>query len=296
MAINKIDVLLDLPMRLGESPLWHPEEASLYWIDILGQAVHRFNPETGIHVSWPLPSEPGCIAWSATGGLVVAMRSGIASLDTRSGSLLPIVEAPYDTSKSRFNDGRCDQAGRLWVGTLYDPRDRPSGSLYCLEHGVIRDHDRPVTVSNGVAFSPDYRTLYHTDTTAHRITAYEFDPISGSLGSSRVFQQFSTDRSSNYGGRPDGAAVDSEGAYWCAMFEGGRLLRFAPSGEVLQEVPLPVRCPTMLAFGGSDLRTLYVTTARDKRSNAEVQQYPLSGYVLTLRVDVPGRIEEPYRP
>jgi len=283
-------------MLLGESPLWHPDESSLYWIDIAGLAVHCFHPEHRTHRVWPLPSEPGCIARNAKGGLVVAMRTGLAMLDTHSGVLTPFADAPYDTSTVRFNDGHCDAAGRLWTGTLYDPRDRAAGSLFCIERGRIRDTGKPVTVSNGVAFSCDNRTLYHADTTAHRITAYEFDLTTGELGAGRLFRQFSMDRREDYGGRPDGAAVDSEDAYWCAMYEGGRLLRLSSSGEVLREVQLPVRCPTMVAFGGPDLRTLYVTTARHNRPEAERLKNPLSGCILTMRVDVPGRIDPAYIP
>ena len=257
-------------------------------------AVHRYQPETNTHSYWPVPSEPGCIALCTAGEILVAMRSGLVMLITFTGELAHLADAPYDTSKIRFNDGRCDAAGRLWVGSLYEPRDMPAGALFYVEHGVISNSGIRATVSNGVAFSPDNRTLYHADTTAHRITTYDFNHVTGETGEGRLFQQFSTDKTSNYGGRPDGAAVDSEGAYWCAMFEGGRILRFARSGELLQEIKLPVRCPTMLAFGGSDLRTLYITTARHNRSADELIQYPLSGYVLTLRVDTPGLLEHTY--
>lgn len=294
MSTSNFKVLLDTPMLLGESPLWHPDEAALYWIDIAGHAVHRFHPAQGTHRCWPVPSEPGCIARCADGGLIVAMRSRIAMLDTESGALTTIADAPYDSSAIRFNDGRCDAAGRLWIGTLCDARDRPSGALYCVERGVIRNAGNPVTVSNGLAFSVDNRTLYHGDTTAHRIMAYDFDLDDGRLNNGRLFKQFSMDRSGVYGGRPDGAAVDSENAYWCAMYEGGRLLRIAPNGDVLQEISLPVRCPTMVAFGDDDLRTLYITTVRHNRPEAELRQQPCSGYMLSMRVDVPGRAEPAY--
>jgi sugar lactone lactonase YvrE len=294
MPLNDLRVVFDEPMQLGESPLWHPGEEALYWINISGCAVHRHNPSTGVHREWTMPCEPGCIAWCASGGLMVALRSGLHLLDTETGTLTKLTDAPYDTKTARFNDGRCDAAGRLWVGTVYEPRDHPGGSLYCIERGRIRDTATPVTVSNGLAFSVDNRTLYHADTTAHRITAYEFDVTQGRLGESRTFKQFSTNKLSNYGGRPDGAAVDSEGAYWCAMYEGGKILRLSPDGEVLEEITLPLRCPTMMAFGGPDLRTLYITSARQNRPEAELAQYPLSGCVLALRRTIPGRPENPY--
>jgi sugar lactone lactonase YvrE len=296
MSIENCAPIHDLRMQLGECPIWQPDEAALYWIDIEGRAVHRFDPLRDMHHGWPVPSEPGCIAFHRDGGLVVAMREGIALLDTTSGCWTPMVDAPYEPSTMRFNDGRCDTAGRLWVGTIYEPRDHPHAALHCLERGILRDSGKRATVSNGVAFSPDNRIMYHTDTTSHCIRAYSFDAVTGALGESSVLRQFSTDRTNNYGGRPDGAAVDSEGAYWCAMYEGGRLLRLSPRGDILREIPLPVRCPTMLAFGDADLRTLYVTTVSKNRPPAELAAHPLSGCVLRLRVEVPGLREHFYCP
>ncbi|MFJ3048070.1 SMP-30/gluconolactonase/LRE family protein [Herbaspirillum chlorophenolicum] len=294
---NQITAAFDQPMLLGESPLWHAEEAALYWIDIPGKAVHRLHIESRQHKSWPMPQEPGAIVKHAQGGLVVALRTGMSHLDTQTGALSLLLEAPYDTSRIRFNDGRCDAAGRFWCGTIYEPRDREAGTLYCFERNSLHDAHHPVTTSNGVAFSPDQRLLYHSNTPAHRINVYDYDLATGTAGNCRLLRQFDADKSSpDYGGRPDGAAVDSEGAYWCAMFEGGRVLRLSPQGEILQEIRLPARCPTMVAFGGADLRTLYITTGRNGRSDSELQQYPLSGCVLSVRVEIPGRLEYSYRP
>jgi sugar lactone lactonase YvrE len=295
MPNSEILSIFDTPMRTGESPLWDVDHAVLYWIDIPGKAVHRLHPASSMHASWPMPSEPGCIALHENGGLIVALRSGMAHLDTVTGTLRELLPPPYDVGTTRFNDGRCDAAGRFWVGTIFEPRDRAGASLFCMEHGQLRDLRHPVTTSNGVAFSCDGKTLYQSDTPAHRILAYDYDMTSGQVGASRLFHQFPTDKTSTtYGGRPDGAAVDAEDAYWCAMFEGGRLLRLSSDGKILSEIRLPVRCPTMLAFGGSDLRTLYVTSGRENRSAAELAQYPLSGHVLSMRVDVPGRREFNY--
>ena len=294
---NDIKVVHRQPMAVGECPLWNPAEACLYWVDIDGFAVHRLDPASGEHRSWKMDSEPTALALSAGGGLVVALRSGFAHLDTASGALAPIAPAPYDTATTRFNDGRVDPAGRFWVGTLYEPRDQQAAQMFCLERGAVKlVWSGGMTVSNGLGFSPDQKWLYHSDTTSHRIDRYAFDAATGEVSHPQRFQQFSTDRAKNYGGRPDGAAVDSDGAYWCAMFEGGRLLRFAPDGELLREVKLPLRCPTMVAFGGADLRTLYITSASHKRSDEERAQYPLTGCVLSLRVEVAGLPEPLYQP
>lgn len=296
MPVHHIEIAFSTPMQLGECPLWHPGEDALYWIDIPGQAVHRLHDQSKEHSSWAMPGEPGCIAMHADGGLVVALRSGLVRLNTETGDILPLCEAPYDIGKLRFNDGRCDAMGRLWTGTIYEPRDREFGSLFCFERGQLRDVGHPVTTSNGVAFSTDQRRIYHANTPAHRINVYDFDLAAGRTGNKRLFRQFDSDRTSPaYGGRPDGAAVDSENAYWCAMFEGGRVLRLSADGDVLEEISLPVRCPTMVAFGGADLKTMYVTTGRQGRPTAELEQYPLSGCVLSMRVEVAGMPEYAYR-
>jgi sugar lactone lactonase YvrE len=296
MTHADVRVAFDTPMQVGECPLWDHEEGLLYWIDIDGRAVHSLNPDDGHHRAWPMPSDPGCIALCGGARLLVALRDGLYLLDTGSGVLASTSSAaPYDPSTTRFNDGRCDAAGRLWVGSIYEPRDRPGGTLYQVEHGAIVDQCKPVTVSNGLAFSPDNQVIYHADTRAHQIMAYDFDVKSGTVGKGRVFKQFSKDRNADYGGRPDGAAVDIEGAYWCAMFEGGKLLRLSPQGELLGEIPLPVRCPTMMAFGGPDLRTLYITSARHNRPAVELAMLPYSGCVLSVNIDVPGRPEPLYK-
>ena len=293
MSSHSIEVAFDSAMQVGECPLWHPQEAALYWVDIEGFAVHRLHPASGLHQQWRMTSEPSALARSNNGGLIVALRSGFVHLNTQDGSMHDIAPAPYNMATTRFNDGRTDAAGRFWVGTIFEPRDQQAAQMFCLERGTLRlVWSGGMTVSNGLGFSPDQRTLYHADTTSHRIERYDYDVASGALGTAQPFQQFSSDKSHNYGGRPDGAAVDSEGHYWCAMFEGARLLRISPEGAIVDEIRLPLRCPTMLAFGGADLRTLYVTSASYKRTAAELAEYPLSGRVLSIRIDVAG-CEEP---
>lgn len=291
----EVTVFYEAPMLLGECPLWEPREAALYWIDIEDCAVHRYCEAKAAHTSWKLPSEPGCIARTGA-GLVIAMRTGIATLDTASGALTALAPAPFDGSLQRFNDGRCDALGRLWVGSIHEPRDGPNATLYCVEGSQVTNAHLAVTVSNGLAFSPDNRTLYHADTTAHCIRAYDFDLRSGTVGAQRLFRQFDPTRGPGYAGRPDGAAVDSDGNYWVAMYEGGRVLKLSPKGDLLDEFLLPVMCPTMVAFGGADMRTLFITTVRAKRPAEEVIRYPASGKVLQMRVDVDGRVEPEFLP
>jgi sugar lactone lactonase YvrE len=280
------------PSVLGESPLWHPREQVLYWCDIPGRALHRFDPATTRHDHWPVASEPSCIAPLHEGGLLVAMRDGLWRFDTRCGErTVRLAAPPYDPAAQRFNDGKADPLGRLWVGTIDDAR-RPDAALYRHAHGRIDRMAEGITVSNGLAFSPDGATLYWSDTKAHTVFALDFDLAQGTLGPRRVFAAFAPrgpgQDLADYGGRPDGAAMDSEGGYWSALFEGQRLLRLAPDGRQLAEIRLPVRCPTMPCFGGPDLRTLYVTTARENRPAEELAAQPWAGCVLQARVDVAG--------
>jgi sugar lactone lactonase YvrE len=294
--MNTIEIAYDAVMQTGECPLWHPQEQALYWVDIPAFTVHRLEPAGGAHRSWKLSSEPATLAISDQGGLIVAMRNGFAHLDTSSEEvrLTEIAAAPYDTAVARFNDGHVDGAGRFWVGTIYEPRDKPAAEMFVLEKGAIRKAwSGGMTNSNGLGFSPDRKTMYHADTAAHRVTRADFDVDTGAVSDQRLLHQFSTDKANNYGGRPDGAAVDSEGNYWVAMFEGARLVKLSPGGELIDEIKLPVRCPTMMAFGGEDLRTLYITSA-GARPAPELEQYPLSGKLLSIRMDVAGRIENTY--
>ena len=281
------------PDLLGESPFWHPDEAALFWCDIYGGRIHRFDPASGAHRHWDFDQHPGSMAPLPGGDLLVAFRDGLFRVSPQTGERRRLADAPYDAKTQRFNDGKADPQGRFWVGSLdeHAPR-RPEAALYRYGAGRLERVTGPAVVSNGLAFSADGGTMYWADTAAAKVWAFDFDGSAGSLSRQRVFAEFPQKQPgqdlSSYGGRPDGAAIDTEGAYWCAMYEGARLLRFAPDGRLLQELPLPVRCPTMPCFGGPDLRTLYVTSATDNRTAEELAAMPLSGRVLTLRVDVPG--------
>ncbi|MTW05389.1 SMP-30/gluconolactonase/LRE family protein [Duganella ginsengisoli] len=281
-------------MLVGESPLWHND--TLYWVDIDGFAVHSLHPASGKHRKWPMASEPSALAISSNGGLIVALRAGMMHLNTDSGALTAIAAAPYDTATTRFNDGKVDATGRFWVGTIYEPRDKPAADMYVLDKGELRlAWPANVMNSNGLAFSPDNTLLYHADTAGHKVTRYAFDAARATISDAQVVHQFSSDKTApDYGGRPDGAAVDAEGNYWVALFEGGRVVKLSPSGVILQEIALPVRCPTMVTFGGDDLKTLYITTA-GKRPAEELARLPLSGKVLQVKVDVAGNPASQYQ-
>ncbi|MBD8563953.1 SMP-30/gluconolactonase/LRE family protein [Oxalobacteraceae sp. CFBP 8763] len=283
-------------MLVGESAIWHEVESALYWVDIEGLTVNRLHAASGKFSSWKMGSNPSALAIDDNNFLVVATRERLLRLNTTDGAETPIADAPYDTSKVRFNDGRVDPAGRFWIGTIYEPRDQPAAEMYVLARDNLRCAWRGgMTNSNGLAWSLDGRTMFHADTTTHRIDCYDFDVATGEHSNRRTILTFPVDKTApDYGGRPDGATMDSEGMYWVAMFEGGRVLRISPTGEILREIKLPVRCPTSVCFGGPDLRTLYITSASQGRSNEEIAQYPHTGKVLSVRLDVAGREEPEY--
>jgi sugar lactone lactonase YvrE len=290
MKTEQFLVVHDEAMKTGECPVWHAVESALYWVDIPGFTVHRLHPASGKYSSWKMASEPSALAVDVDNNLVVATRNGFVYLNTSSGDLESIAPAPYDPKIMRFNDGRVDPAGRFWVGTLYEPRDQPKAEMYVLDQGDLRlAWSGGMTNSNGLAWSPDAKTMFHADTTSHRIDVYDYDLATGTQTNRRNLVTFEADKTTGtYGGRPDGAAIDSEGNYWIAMYEGGRILKLSPTGELLQQIDLPLRCPTAVCFGGPDLRTLYVTSACGGRPAEELAQYPHSGKVLAFRVDVAG--------
>jgi len=296
MATEKFEVVHDAPMLVGESAIWHEVESALYWVDIEGLTVNRLHAASGKFSSWKMGSNPSALAIDDNNVLVVATRNGLIRLNTTDGAETPIAAAPYDPSKVRFNDGRVDPAGRFWIGTMYEPRDQPAAEMYVLDRDKLRCAWRGgMTNSNGLAWSLDGRTMFHADTTTHRVDCYDFDVATGEQSNRRTIVTFPTDKTApDYGGRPDGATIDAEGMYWVAMFEGGRVLRIAPNGEIVRELKLPVRCPTSVCFGGPDLRTLYITSASQGRSSEEIAQYPLTGKVLAIRLDMAGRVEPEY--
>lgn len=287
--------------QLGESPFWHPHESLLYWVDIAARQVCRANVFMGEVERWDLPEEPGCIAPARAGGCVLALRSGVYRAHEWRGPLQLLARAPYDTATQRFNDGKCDAQGRLWVSTLYEPKGQALAQLYCMQWDAqvgayqFKVMATGATTGNGLAWSPSGDTLYWADTQSHQVRA--FNCSSQGLSQGRVWVQFepkpaqwefANSAAVPYGGRPDGAAVDSQGNYWVALYEGQRVCQLSPQGDVLASYRTPALRSTMVCFGGDDGQTLFLTTGYKGQTQAEALAQPEAGQVYQTRVGVAG--------
>ncbi|HEV3427067.1 MAG TPA: SMP-30/gluconolactonase/LRE family protein [Paraburkholderia sp.] len=297
MSSSDFHCVLDARAQLGECPRWDERERVLYWVDILRPALHRFDPATGADQVFELPEHIGCFSLREGGGFIAGLRSGIWTLDASARPVAQLAANPEDVRTSRFNDGRCDAAGRFFAGTIDEPKAGGNAHLYRYDDGCnggnLQALSRGLLTSNGLAFSPDGRWLYHSDTPNFTIYRRAYDAASGLCGESAVWARIEPTAEDR--GRPDGAAVDAEGYYWSAFYEGSRVVRFAPDGTVDAVYPVPVTCPTMCAFGGDDLRTLYITTARAGRSAEELERQPHAGGLFAMRTDVPGLAEPRWR-
>lgn len=297
-----VTAVVEGPDRLGESPLWHPDERALYWLDIKAPAIRRLDPASGARADWALPQEIGSIGLRRGGGFVAGLRDGFATLtlgEDNAVALDWIVNPEADRPDSRLNDGKCDRQGRFWAGSFHDPAGMPAPGPRTREPvGVLYrlDGDRTchrmldgILVSNSLCWSPDGRVMYFADSPHHTIRAWDYDPASGAIARERVFATLPQG-----GGTPDGSTVDAEGFLWNARFGGGKVVRHAPDGTVDREIAMPVSRPTCCAFGGADLKTLYVTSGRVMASDAELAAEPLAGALFAIACDVPGLAETPW--
>ena len=280
-----VECVVDARNTIGESPVWSPRDAALYWVDIPAGRVLRWSPATGEQRSWQLPSAVGSLGLREQGGLVVALRSGFHLFDPPSETLTFLCHPEPDIPTNRLNDGKVSPEGRFWAGTMDDrPETEPVGSLYRLDpdHRCTRMAGG-VRISNGLAWSPDGRTMYHSDSRGGAIFRYAYDADTGAIGARQVFVAMRAEW-----GRPDGGATDEEGCYWGCGISAGRINRFSPSGDLVEYVEVPITHPTMPCFGGPDRRTLYVTSLREGLSDAELAKTPQAGGVFMLEPGVAG--------
>jgi sugar lactone lactonase YvrE len=286
MTATAADVtcVLDARAELGECPVWSVEEQVLYWVDIRAPALHRLDPDTGATRTWPMPGRIGSFGLRGSGGAVVALEDGFHLLEFETGRL-DFVAGPERVPGTRFNDGKVSPDGRFFAGTMDEESlSRPIATLFRLDpdlslHRVVEE----LIVSNGLAWTADGRTMYHSDSKGPVIWAYDYDPDSGAVSSRREVA-----RPTEEIGRPDGAATDEQGYYWSAGISAGVLNRWSPDGRLDRSIPLPCSNPTAPCFGGPDLRTIFVTSLRHDLRPEVLAAKPLSGGIFAVRVDVRG--------
>lgn len=276
--------VLDAAALVGEGPVWNPRRRTLDWVDVLAPAIHRFDPETGIDRVRAYPGIVSAALPATTGDLVLATDRGLVRFDFDTGATVPLLDPERRRPGNRFNDAKCDRKGRIWAGTMALDAATAAGSLYVVEGARAHRADSGFRVSNGLGWSPDDRTFYFADTAAHTVFAYDFDLESGTVTGRRVFLELPPDE-----GRPDGLTVDAKGHLWIALWDGWRVVRYAPDGTRVRIIEMPVPRPSSCCFGGPDLRTLYITSARIRLSPALLAEAPLSGGLFAIDTDVPGQ-------
>jgi sugar lactone lactonase YvrE/DNA-binding IclR family transcriptional regulator len=279
-----VECVLPWGAHLAEGPVWAPHEKRLYWVDILAPSVHRFDPATRTNEEVVLPRLVSAVVPRRGGRLAALTQDGLEALDFDSGHLEPLVDPEAEVPDNRFNDGKCDRLGRLWGGTMRLDASRATGALYAIAGD--RSWKRVAagfTVANGLDWSPDGRTFYFADSAPGRVYAYDFDLTAGAISNRRIFAEINAED-----GRPDGLAVDSEGFLWCAIWDGWCVRRYDPDGRLEREVRLPVPRPTSVAFGGEDLKTLFITTARIRLPSRVLAEAPFSGGLFAIQAPTAG--------
>ena len=288
----EFELVLDAQATIGESPLWSPGESALYWSDVKAPALYRFHPSTGYQQNWLMESDIGGFALCPElDAALVALRTGIYRLAFATGVLTQLSSAPFDPATHRFNDAACDPSGRFWVGAMFDPLDPAAepqkSSLFSFTvHDGLRAEPDEAELHNGIAWTPDSKSMFLTHTTNRKIYRFSVN-LEGQISNRMLFATIPEGD-----GLPDGAALDAEGGYWCALHGGGRLRRFNPDGSHDRDILLPVSQPTMCAFGGENLDILYVTSATDGLTAEQRRLEPQAGALLALR---PGETGSPRR-
>lgn len=271
--MSDVTAVWEIPAILGEGPLWAPGEDAVYWVDIFSSKVHRYGHSDGRKTTWTFDFPITSLAERAEGGFIGTLHDGYAWINFDVISATPIALPEADLPGNRFNDGKVDNSGRYWAGTMDMEQEAESGSLYRLDPDLSWQRcDSDYIICNGPTFNLDNSIIYHTDSIKRTIYALDMD-AAGELSNKRVFTQFTQDDE----GVPDGMTIDSEDCIWVAHFGGARITRYSPAGEILTVVPLPVPNITSCTFAGADLDTLYITTASTGIDEADKANYPLAG-------------------
>lgn len=278
--------VLDVRCKLGEGPLWVVDTQMLYWVDILQNQVHKYHPDSKSHETITFEDYICALAPRESGGFLVASRKHLGFWDGLSAKVEPFEEVEADQPRARFNDGAVDPEGNYWIGTMNPPEYK--SSLYRMKPDQSIEKVIPNTgISNGIDWSPDSMTMYFTDSQASSIYAFDYDRATATTDNQRVFVK------TPHKYAPDGLTVDAEGGVWSAKWDGHKVVRYKPDGEVDLEINVPTRFVTSLTFGGPDLRDLYITTAWNSELN--FNEDPVAGNLFHARVDVPGQAPSVFR-
>lgn len=285
MKTRSLDTVPGPPQTLGEGTIWHPRAQRLYWVDIAGHAAHAFEPATGRLLTALVGESIGTIVPTGRAEVLIAMERRFAFLDFAHGRITPFPALPLLPAGHRFNDGKCDAAGRFWVGSMAADDSPGVGKLWCLQPTLRPEVQREgLTIPNGIAWSRDGCTCYHIDSPTRRVEAFAVDPVDGTLSASRVLREFTPAE-----GYPDGMTLDAAGHLWIALWDGWSVVRIdAVTGATLATLKVPVQRPSSCAFGGPKLDTLYITSARIGLSDAELAEQTLAGHVFVAHPGVTG--------
>ncbi len=283
-----VTCVADVAAILGEGPVWVARDAALYWLDIKGRKIFRLD-DTGAVTQWETPLRVGSIAPRASGGFIAGTDRGFATFDPVSGRLDLLFNPEPDRPGNRFNDGKVDRAGRFWAGTMDDSESAAAGALYRLDSaGTATRIDDGYRVTNGPAFSPDGRRMYHNDSARQVTYAFDLD-ADGSASNRREFIRFGQGD-----GYPDGMTVDAEGGLWIAFWDGWCVRRFSPGGELIATIDVPAQRPTSCTFGGPRLDRLYISSARIGLDAQAMAQQPCAGGLFLVSPGVRGLADVPY--
>jgi D-xylonolactonase len=288
--IRSPELVWNAAAELGEGALWSVSESAVYWVDILGRRVMRQRWADGARTTWDMSETVGAALPDASGAMLLALRSGLYRLPA--GSTAPeLMLAPEpNLPGNRLNDATVDARGRLWFGSMDFAAEKPTGSLYRLDpDGTLTVADHGYRVTNGPAISPCGRILYHNDTMAGLVLAFDLDAESGALSNRRVFAALGAGE-----GLTDGLAVDAEGHVWVACVTGGSVHRYTPDGRLVGRIPVPSPIVTSVAFGGPSLSLLFVTTGRILMSDRDLTAWPLSGALFMFETDAIGQATPPF--
>ncbi|QAS52005.1 SMP-30/gluconolactonase/LRE family protein [Halobacillus litoralis] len=287
-----VELVLNTKSSLGEGPSWDSEKEVLYWVDILQKKIHQYDPAKNENKTVELNQMPGTIAPRESEGVILGLEQGIYFYNWISEELDPIVDPEEHMPENRFNDGKCDPAGRFWAGTMELDGKPGEGSLYCLGTDLeLMKKIEGVSTSNGLGWSPDLKAMYYIDTPTEQVVRYDFDLDTGEVKNPKPVIHFSDEE-----GFPDGMTVDEEGMLWIAHWGGGGVSKWNPeTGEKLEFISVPAVNVTCCVFGGKDRNELFITTARKDMTEDQLEQYPEAGGLFKVSTKTKGMPSYPFK-